>query len=156
MLTLTYGEALDEDSAPAADAFTVTVAGTARTVDAVVVSGSAVTLTLASAVDGGGDGDGGLHSADGDGDAAPLQDAAGNDAAGFTGEAVTNATGAANTAPAGLPAISGTPEVGEELTASVDAIEDADGTDNATFAWQWLANDGTQDTDIEGATGRHP
>ena len=48
--TLTFGEALDEDSAPAASAFTVTVAENARTVDAVSVSGSAVTLTLASAV----------------------------------------------------------------------------------------------------------
>ena len=34
-LTLTFGEALDEDSVPAASAVTVTVGGTARTVDAV-------------------------------------------------------------------------------------------------------------------------
>ena len=152
VLTLTYGEALDEASAPAADAYTVTVAGTARTVDAVVVSQSAVTLTLASAVAAEETVTVG-YAVPGDGDAARIEDAAGNAAAGFTGEAVANETGAANTAPTGLPAITGTPEVGEELTASVDAVADADGLENATFAYQWLANDGTQDTDIEGATG---
>ena len=55
-----------------------------------------------------------------------------------------------NTAPAGLPEISGAPEVGEVLTTSVDGI--ADGADNATFTYQWLANGGTVDTEIEGAT----
>ena len=58
-----------------------------------------------------------------------------------------------NTAPAGLPEISGTPEVGETLTAYVAGIADADGTDNATFAYQWLAHDGTDGTEIAGATG---
>ena len=43
--------------------------------------------------------------------------------------------------------------MGETLTASVSAIEDADGLDNATFAYQWLANDGTDDSEIAGATG---
>ena len=58
-----------------------------------------------------------------------------------------------NTAPAGLPEISGTPEVGETLTAYVAGIADADGTDNGTFAYQWLAHDGTDGTEISGATG---
>ena len=49
-LTLTYGEALDETSGPALDAFAVTVEDAARSVSGVSVSGSAVTLTLASAV----------------------------------------------------------------------------------------------------------
>ena len=49
-LTLTYGEALDEASVPAATDYAVTVAGSARTVSTVAVSGSKVTLTLASAV----------------------------------------------------------------------------------------------------------
>ena len=49
-LTLIYGEALDESSTPATDAFTVTVAGSGRTVTHVAVSGRVVTLTLASAV----------------------------------------------------------------------------------------------------------
>ena len=65
---------------------------------------------------------------------------------------VSEATDAVNTAPTGLPAISGTAQVGETLTASADEIADADGLENATFAYQWLSNDGTSDTDIEGAT----
>ena len=88
---------------------------------------------------------------------APLKDAAGNDVAGFAGEAVSNETPApANTAPTALPEISGTAKVGEVLTASESAIEDADGLEKATFAWQWLSNDGTEgadDTEIAGATG---
>ena len=60
---------------------------------------------------------------------------------------------AENAAPTGLPEISGTPEVGETLTASVSAIEDADGLDGMTFAYQWLAHDGSDDTAIAGATG---
>ena len=58
-LVLTYDEALDEASVPAPGAFTVTVAGTARSLaasDPVAVSGKTVTLTLASAVSGGGAG----------------------------------------------------------------------------------------------------
>ena len=55
-------------------------------------------------------------------------------------------------APTGLPAISGTPQVGGTLTASSSEISDADGLTNATFAWQWIANDGTSDAEIAGAT----
>ena len=151
-LTLTYSEALETESKPAAGAFTVTVDGSARTVDAVELSGSAVALTLASAVAADETVTVGYTVPTG-AEAAPLQDASGNAAAGFTGEAVSNATGAANTAPTGLPEISGTAQVGETLTASTDEIEDADGTDDVTFVYQWLANDGTEDTEIEGATG---
>ena len=58
---------------------------------------------------------------------------------------------AVNTAPTGVPTIAGTARVGETLTASVDGIEDADGLENAAFAWQWLSNDGNADTEIEDA-----
>ena len=58
-----------------------------------------------------------------------------------------------NAAPEGKPLISGTPFVGETLTASADGIEDADGLTGASHAWQWLSNDGSQDTDIPDATG---
>ena len=151
-LTLTYGEALDEDSSPGAGAFAVTVAEAARTVDAVTVSGSAVTLTLASAVASGETVTVGYTAPTG-ANAAPLKDASGNEAASFTGQAVTNDTPAPeNTAPTGLPSISGTPQVGVELTASASAIEDGDGTENATFKWQWLVNNGAEDTEIAGAT----
>ena len=54
-----------------------------------------------------------------------------------------------NTAATGTPTISGTPQVGEALTASTSGISDADGLDNASFAHQWIRTD----TDIGGATG---
>ncbi len=54
-----------------------------------------------------------------------------------------------NTAATGTPTISGTPQVGEELTASTSGISDADGLDNASFGYQWIRTD----TDIQGATG---
>ena len=53
-----------------------------------------------------------------------------------------------NTAAAGAPTISGTPQVGEELTASTSGISDADGLENASFAYQWIRGD----RDIGGAT----
>ncbi len=66
---------------------------------------------------------------------------------------VSEPTAAVNTVPTGLPVISGTAQVGETLTASSAGITDADGLTNATYAWQWIANDGTSDTDVSGATG---
>ena len=59
---------------------------------------------------------------------------------------------AVNMEPTGLPTISGTPQVGETLTASVTGITDTDGTESATFAYQWVSNNGTSDSDIEDAT----
>ena len=153
-LTLTFSEALDAASKPAAGAFAVTVAGDVRTVTEVALSGSAVELTLASAVVSGETVTVG-YTAPTDSDAAPLKDTAGNAVASFTGGSVTNDTPAAgNTAPTGLPEISGTAKVGEVLTASVGGIADADGLDGVTFAYQWLANDGRDDTEIAGATSK--
>ena len=57
-----------------------------------------------------------------------------------------------NAAPIGLPTISGTLRVGETLTASGSDIEDPNGMDDVTYAWQWIANDGTSDAEIAGAT----
>ena len=56
---------------------------------------------------------------------------------------------AQNTPAAGVPTIGGTPQVGEELTASTSEVSDADGLEDASFAYQWIRTD----TDIEGATG---
>ena len=42
--------------------------------------------------------------------------------------------------------------MGETLTADTSAIADADGLDNATYAYQWVSNDGTADADIADAT----
>ena len=66
---------------------------------------------------------------------------------------ISDPTAAVNTVPTGLPMISGTAQVGETLTASASGIADTDGLTNAAFAWQWIANDGTSDADIAGATG---
>ncbi len=51
----------------------------------------------------------------------------------------------------GQPTISGTAQVGEMLTADTTGITDDDGLVNATFSYQWVANDGTSDRDIFGA-----
>ena len=144
VLTLSFGEALDEQSEPSADSFAVTVADTARTVAEVALAGSAAELTLASAVASGETVTVGYTPPTG-ANASPLRDAAGNAVTGFTGEAVTNET-------TGLPEISGTPQVGETLIADISAITDTDGLTGATFAYQWLSNDGTADTEIAGAT----
>ena len=80
-------------------------------------------------------------------------DDAGND------ETLTSAATAAvaaapliNTPATGVPTIRGTAQVGETLTADTSGITDDDGLDNATFAYQWVSNDGSTDTDIPGAT----
>ena len=54
-----------------------------------------------------------------------------------------------NTLATGLPTISGTPQVGETLTADVASIDDADGLTNVSYRYQWIAGA----TDISGATG---
>ena len=54
-----------------------------------------------------------------------------------------------NSTATGAPTIGGTARVGESLTASTSDIADADGLANASFTYQWLADD----LDISGATG---
>ena len=54
-----------------------------------------------------------------------------------------------NTPATGAPAITGTAQVGKTLTADTSGLADADGLTNATFSYQWLADD----TEIAGATG---
>ena len=61
----------------------------------------------------------------------------------------TAAVAAANSAPTGVPTITGTARVGETLTAATTGIADADGLTGATFSYQWLADD----TAISDATG---
>ena len=115
-VTLTFNEALDEDSEPATTAFTVTVSGNVRAIDSVNVSGSAVTLTLASAVTSQ-DTVTVSYTVPASASAERLRDAVGNAASSFTGRSVTNDTGPA--AP---------------LTASVhDAPEAHDGQSEFTF-----------------------
>ena len=54
-----------------------------------------------------------------------------------------------NSPATGDPTISGTAQVGETLTADTSDIADADGLDDVSFTYQWLADD----TEIAGATG---
>ena len=69
------------------------------------------------------------------------------------GESLTSAptatVTASNTPATGDPTITGTAQVGETLTANTTGIADSDGLINATFTYQWLADD----TDITDATG---
>ena len=67
------------------------------------------------------------------------------------GETATVAAGS-NSPATGQSTISGTAQVGETLTADTSGIADADGLTNASYSYQWVANDGTADTDIAGAT----
>ena len=53
-----------------------------------------------------------------------------------------------NSLATGAPAISGTAQVGETLTANTSGIADADGLSNVQYEYQWLADD----SDIAGAT----
>ena len=57
-----------------------------------------------------------------------------------------------STAATGSPTISGTVQVGQTLAASTTGITDPDGTTNAAYSYQWIANDGTSDSDIADAT----
>ena len=86
-LVLTYDETLDGASVPAAGAFAVTAAGSAVTVNGVSVGGSAVTLTLANAVQ-----VNQTVTLDYTPGTNPIQDGAGNDAAALSGRSVTNNT----------------------------------------------------------------
>ncbi len=63
--------------------------------------------------------------------------------------AVTFTVSVQNFAATGAPAISGTARVGETLTADNSAISDSNGLTNATFTYEWLADDAA----ISGATG---
>ena len=97
-LVLTFDEALDEDSVPAAGDFAVSVDAGAGTAPArVVVDGATVTLTLAARV-----GSGQAVTVSYTAGANPLEDLSGNPAASFDAETVTHEL--ADDCPAGEPA----------------------------------------------------
>ena len=81
------------------------------------------------------------------------------DRRGYSETRTSAATDAVEAAPqpdspaTGQPTITGTAQVGETLTADTSGIADADGLVNATYRYQWIANDGSSDTDITDATG---
>ena len=57
-----------------------------------------------------------------------------------------------NTTPTGLPTIAGTPQVDQTLTANTSSINDGDGLDDVSWAYQWIRTDNGVDTDISGET----
>ena len=79
-------------------------------------------------------------------------DDAGNDES-LTSEATAAVAAIPNSAATGAPTISGTAQVGQMLTASTSGISDSDGLADAIFTYQWIANDGTEDTAIQDAIG---
>ena len=95
-LTITFSEELTETPAPVAAAFTVNVGSNQRGVNSVAISGSTVTLTLASAVTSS-DQVSVSYTVPTDTAAARLKDLADHPAASFAGRAVTNNTAAALT-----------------------------------------------------------
>ena len=66
----------------------------------------------------------------------------------LTSEATEAVAAKSNTAPTGLPTITGTPQVEQTLTADTSAIADEDGLDEVSYEYQWIAGG----TDIDGAT----
>ena len=73
-------------------------------------------------------------------------------------ETLTSAATAAvasrpNSPATGAPTISGTVQVDETLTADTSGITDADGLSDVSYSYQWIRNDGTNDSDIGGQTG---
>ena len=95
-LTLTFSEGLTETPLPAATTFTVNVGSNQRGVNSVAISGSTVTLTLASAVTST-DAVTVGYTVPSDEAAARLKDLSDNSVASFAAQAVTNNTAAAQT-----------------------------------------------------------
>ena len=74
----------------------------------------------------------------------------GDECAGIT---IYELTVAVESVPAtGRPAISGTAQVGQTLTASTSGISDEDGLDDVSFSYQWTRVHGSTETSINGAT----
>ena len=95
-LILTFSEGMTETPLPAAATFTVNVGSNQRGVNSVAISGSTVTLTLASAVTSS-DAVTVSYTIPSDAAAARLKDLSDNSVASFAAQAVTNNTAAAQT-----------------------------------------------------------
>ena len=125
-LTLGYNEPLDAGSVPASSAYAVLVNAGARSVSAVAVSGSTVTLTLSSPVTSGQT----VTLSYTVPATNPVQDVAGNDAAALSGQAVTNNTpggGGGGPLPTLLPTADGSRDAAIQIrgtTLAFDAINE--------------------------------
>ena len=158
-VTLTFSEEVNVDTTDGTPSIGIELAGTLER-SASYASGSGTTelvfsYTLA-------DDDGSHSSMLVPGDSLTLNGgtitsaSSGGDAAlGHNGAARASFVAAAipNSPATGAPTISGTAQVGQTLTASTSDISDSDGLADAIFTYQWIANDGTEDTDIQNATG---
>ncbi len=69
-----------------------------------------------------------------------------------TASAMTIDGTAVNHTPTDKPMITGTPQVGGELTVDTSGIMDPDGLSTATFTYQWIRVAGGTDSDISGET----
>ena len=67
----------------------------------------------------------------------------------LTSQATVAVAAAPNREATGAPSIGGTPQVDQTLTANTSNIDDGDGLDNVSYAYQWLAGGSA----ISGATG---
>ena len=171
-LTLTFDEALDTSSKPAASAFTVKFSGTTQTLatTAVAMSGRKVTLTLPV----------GVTYTHGTGvtvvyevpNTNPVKDLLGH-SAGALGSSSTPypVTNLSTSNATGKPRIVNPPYVGDRLHARYNEVGDPDGITlpadmvaagvtglrcgtQPDCAFQWIRVDGSDETDIAGATER--
>ena len=150
-LVLTYDEDLDEDAAPAANAYSVTVgSNSAAAPSAVAVAGSAVTLTLATAATAGDTVTLGYTRPAAD----PLQDLAGNDAAALSSRAVANYTGRTNAAPTFDDGATTTRSVNENIEGGVNVGAAVAATDTDTGATLTYSLSGSSRFAINPGTGR--
>ena len=156
VLTVVFDEPLDAAAPPAGAAFSVNVrkggSGSWHGISGAgssAVDGAVVTVELERAVSW----DETVRAYYNPDGADAARDLAGNAAHPFEGRRAENNTPRPNRPATGAPAIAGTAQVGETLTASADGIADEDGMDNAVLAWQWTSSSGGADEDITGATG---
>ena len=146
-VVLAYDETIDDTSNPDKSAFEVKVGGVARTVSSVSIGTAGVSLRLGSAFRPG-DTLTVSYTVPGTG---PIQDAAGNDAAGFTDEAVDNTLAAtAPDAPGNLAARAG----GAESIVLSWETPWANGDDITKFQARYItgSNPGGTFADIDGSS----
>ena len=150
-LSITFDEPLDAGRAPDKTAFSVAVGGSSRGVDAVSVSGTTVTLTLAAAVEASDTVTVSYTAPTGE-SAVGLQDLAGNAAESFSGQQVTNTTPPAQVeAPAPPRNLEVARQGGGKLTASWDAPNSGPSPTGYTLQWKESANDWANQDDISEA-----
>ena len=150
VLTLSWDEALNESSVPAASVFAVTVESAPRGVDGVAVAGSAVTLTLTAAVTAN-DTVTVTYAVPTDPAAARIEDAAGNDAAGFTDQAVTKRDSGRPDLVVTSPRVSDIGPAGAQFTLSATVSNHGEGAAEATTLRYYRSTDAaitTSDTSV--------